>query len=114
MRVRVPTPLRSYTNGLTVVPHGRFLKIIDTDAIASNETPIYGAHEGAPNEDRFVTRMHRLGHISADDAAAVLGKFKSKEADITVYGPGNMMIITDTIVATTACTGASHSGNFPA
>ena len=84
------------TNKLTVVPHGRFLKIIDTDAISSSATPVYGAHQGSPSEDRYVTRMHRLGHISADDAANVLGKFKSKEADITVYGPGNMIIITDT------------------
>lgn len=84
------------TNKLTVVPHGRFLKIVDTDAVQSSGTPIYGAAQGAPVEDRFVTRMHRLGHISADDAANVLGKFKSKEADITVYGPGNMIIITDT------------------
>mgnify|MGYP001097842177 CR=1 FL=1 len=83
-------------NKLTVVPHGRFLKIVDTDAIATTGTPIYGTHQGAPAEDRYVTRMHRLAHISADDAAAVLGKFKSKEADITVYGPGNMIIITDT------------------
>ena len=83
-------------NKLTVVPHGRFLKIVDTDAVATTETPIYGTHQAAPNEDRYVTRMHRLGHISADDAAGVLGKFKSKEADITVYGPGNMVIITDT------------------
>ena len=84
------------TNGLTVVPHGRFLKIVETNAVASVGTPIYGASQGAPAEDRFVTRMHRLGHISADDAANVLGKFKSKEADITVYGPGNMIIVTDT------------------
>ena len=84
------------TNKLTVVPHGRFLKIVDTDAVATSGTPIYGASQGAPAEDRYVTRMHRLGHISADDAAGVLGKFKSKEADITVYGPGNMLIITDT------------------
>lgn len=84
------------TNKLTVVPHGRFLKIVDTDAVASSGTPVYGATQGAPAEDRYVTRMHRLGHISADDAANVLGKFKTKEADITVYGPGNMVIITDT------------------
>jgi general secretion pathway protein D len=83
------------TNGLTVVPHGRFLKIVETNAVATQGTPIYGATQGSPNEDRFVTRMHRLGHINADDAANVLGKFKSKEADITVYGPGNMIIITD-------------------
>ena len=83
------------TNGLTVVPHGRFLKIVETNAVATQGTPIYGPHQGSPAEDRFVTRMHRLGHISADDAANVLGKFKSKEADITVYGPGNMIIVTD-------------------
>lgn len=83
------------TNGLTVVPHGRFLKIVETNAVATAGTPIYGPHQGSPTEDRFVTRMHRLGHISADDAANVLGKFKSKEADITVYGPGNMIILTD-------------------
>jgi len=83
------------TNGLTVVPHGRFLKIVETNQIANQGTPIYGASQGSPAEDRFVTRMHRLGHISADDAANVLGKFKSKEADITVYGPGNMIIVTD-------------------
>ncbi|MDB4943387.1 MAG: hypothetical protein JWP97_2921 [Labilithrix sp.] len=84
------------TNGLTVVPHGRFLKIVETNQVANQGTPIYGASQGSPAEDRFVTRMHRLGHISADDAANVLGKFKSKEADITVYGPGNMIIVTDT------------------
>ncbi len=83
------------TNGLTVVPHGRFLKIIETTAAATAGTPIYGPHQGTPAEDRFVTRMHRLGHINADDAANVLGKFKSKDADITVYGPGNMIILTD-------------------
>ncbi|MCA9584305.1 MAG: type II secretion system secretin GspD [Myxococcales bacterium] len=85
------------TNGLTVVPHGRFLKIVETaNQVATMGTPVYGTAQGAPGEARFVTRMHRLGHISADDAANVLGKFKSKEADITVYGPGNMIIITDT------------------
>ena len=84
------------TNGLTVVPHGRFLKIVETNQVANQGTPIYGASQGSPAEDRFVTRMHRLGHISADDAANVLGKFKSKEADITVYGPSNMIILTDT------------------
>lgn len=84
------------TNGLTVVPHGRFLKIIETGGVTSSTTPVYGTAQGAPAEDRYVTRMHRLGHISADDAANVLGKFKSKEADITVYGPTNMIIVTDT------------------
>ena len=33
-------------NKLTVVPHGRFLKIVDTDAISTTDTPIYGTASG--------------------------------------------------------------------
>ena len=33
---------------------------------------------------------------SADEAKAVLDHFKTKDGDITVYGPGNLLIITDT------------------
>ncbi|MCL2725219.1 MAG: type II secretion system secretin GspD [Polyangiaceae bacterium] len=84
------------TNGLTVVPHGRFLKIVETGAALVSGAPVYGTAQGAPAEDRYITRLYRLGHISADDAAGVLSKFKAKEGDITVYGPGNMLIITDT------------------
>lgn len=84
------------TNGLTVIPHGRFLKIIETPNASAQGTPVYGAGQGATTEDRYITRIHRLGHVSADEAAAVLGHFKSKDGDITVYGPGNLLIITDT------------------
>jgi general secretion pathway protein D len=84
------------TNGLTVVPHGRFLKIVETAGVASQSTPMYTAAQGAPSEDRYVTRIHRLGHVSADEVANILGKFKTKEGDITVYAPGNLLIMTDT------------------
>lgn len=83
-------------NGLTVVPHGRFLKIIETPGAAAQGTPTYGPGQGVPNEERYVTRLHRLKSVSADDAANVLGKFKSKDGDIVAYAPGNMLIITDT------------------
>jgi general secretion pathway protein D len=85
------------TNGLTVIPHGRFLKIVETGGIAAQNTPLYaGGQASGPPEDRYVTRIHRLGHVSAEEVAAVLGHFKSKDADITVYSPGNLLIITDT------------------
>ncbi len=83
-------------NGLTVVPHGRFLKIIETAASSTQGTQIYGKGQQSPNEERYVTRIHRMSHVSADEASNVLSKFKSKDADITVYGPGNLLIITDT------------------
>jgi general secretion pathway protein D len=84
------------TNGLTVIPHGRFLKIVETAGIATQSTPTYDAGQGAPNEDRYVTRIHRLNHVSAEEVANVLGKFKTKDGDISVYAPGNLLIITDT------------------
>ncbi|WP_437724533.1 type II secretion system secretin GspD [Sorangium sp. So ce861] len=84
------------SNDLTVIPHGRFLKIVETPGAVSETTPVFGAAAPVPAEDRFVTRMYRLSHIDANDAGGVLTKFKSKDGDVTVYPPGNLLIITDT------------------
>ena len=84
------------TNGLTVIPQGRFLKIVETGAIANETTPIYGPNQPEPSEDRFVTRMLRLKAGNADELAGVLAKFKSKEGSVEAYAPGNLLIITDT------------------
>jgi len=84
------------TNGLTVVPHGRFLKIVETSGIAMQATPTYGTGQVAPTEDRYVTRMLRLQHAPADEISNVLGHFKSKDGDIAVASSGNLIIITDT------------------
>ncbi len=82
-------------NGLTVVPHGRFYKIVDSPD-AKMGAPVYLAGQASTGEERYVTRLHRLRNQSADDIANLLGHFKSKDGDITVYGPGNLLIITDT------------------
>ena len=82
-------------NGLTVVPHGRFYKIVESPD-AKMGAPVYVAGQTGTNEDRYITRIHRLRHVSAEEVANVLGHFKSKDGDITVYSPGNLLIITDT------------------
>jgi general secretion pathway protein D len=82
-------------NGLTVVPHGRFYKIVESPD-AKMGAPVYVAGQAATVEDRYITRIHRLRHVNAEEVANVLGHFKSKDGDITVYGPGNLLIITDT------------------
>ncbi|WP_437577399.1 type II secretion system secretin GspD [Sorangium sp. So ce887] len=84
------------SNDLTVIPHGRFLKIVETPGAVSETTPVFGTAAPVPAEDRFVTRLYRLSHIDANDAGGVLTKFKSKDGDVTVYPPGNLLIITDT------------------
>ena len=83
-------------NGMTVVPHGRFLKIIDSGGVVTEDTPIIARGEPVPDSDRFVTRLYRLEHVSSDEAMALLGKFKSKDGDISIYAPGKLLIITDT------------------
>jgi general secretion pathway protein D len=84
------------TNGLTVIPHGRFLKIIESPGVASQTTPVYGQGNPVPNEDRFVTRLYRVSNVDPTEAANVLAKFKSKDGDITVHAGGSLLIITDT------------------
>ena len=85
------------TNGLTVIPHGRFFKIVETRRTRRWARRVYVAGQAAPAEDRYVTRIHRArATSSADDVANVLGHFKTKDGDITVYAPGNLLIITDT------------------
>jgi general secretion pathway protein D len=82
-------------NGLTLVPHGRFYKIVDSPD-AKTGAPVYVAGQTATGEDRFITRLHRVRNASAEDIGNVLNKFKSKDGDITVYAPSNLLIITDT------------------
>jgi general secretion pathway protein D len=83
-------------NGMTVVPHGRFLKIIDSGGVVTQPTPIVARGEPVPDADRYVTRLYRLENASPDDIVTVLNKFKSKDGDITPYSAGRLLIITDT------------------
>jgi len=83
-------------NGMTIVPHGRFLKIIDSGGVVTQPTPVISRGEPVPDSDRFVTRLYRLEHVGTDEALALLGKFKSKDGDISVYTPGKLLIVTDT------------------
>lgn len=84
------------TNGLTVIPQGRFLKIIESTGVVATTTPIYGTGQPVPAEERFVTRLYRLQHVGADEVNGVLQKFKSKDGDVTPYAAGNLLILTDT------------------
>ncbi len=84
------------SNGMTVVPHGRFLKIVDSGGVVNQTTPIYARGEPVPPSDRYVTRLYRMQNIGAEEAMNLLNKFKSKEADVSIYAPGQLLIITDT------------------
>jgi general secretion pathway protein D len=83
-------------NGYTVVPAGRYLKIVEVANIESQTIPIYEDGSAVPVSDRYITRIHHLENVSAEDVTSLLGRFKSTSGNITSYGPTNMLIITDT------------------
>ena len=83
-------------NGLTVVPAGRYLKIVETGGVESQPLPTYDDGTPTPRSDRYITRLHHLQNVSADDVTSLLSRFKSREGSITAYAPSNMLIITDT------------------
>ena len=82
-------------NGLTVVPQAGFLKIVESQDVARQLTPI--ERGDIPAEERYVTRIHRLAHLSAEEVASgVLSKLATKDASIVPYVAGNLLIITET------------------
>jgi general secretion pathway protein D len=82
-------------NHLTVVPRGRFLKIVEAqDAV--HEAPVHSSRDGGVlPEERYVTYVHRVAHVSAEEVAnGVLSKLASHDGAIVPYG--NVLVLTDT------------------
>ncbi len=83
-------------NGMALVPAGRYLKIVESGRVEGRAIPLFTDDATVPRGDRFLTRLHRVDHISAEDAASLLERFKSGDGSITAYAPTNMLIVTDT------------------
>ncbi len=83
-------------NGLTVVPAGGFYRIVESENIARQVLPLDQSEKGSP-EERYITRIHRLKNLSAEEVATgVLSKLATKDASIVPYAPGNLLIMTET------------------
>ncbi len=79
--------------GLTVQPSGRYLKIVETRAKGLTTLCVPG--RACPDDDRIITRLVRLNHVSPNDVKAVLDGLKSQDGNIITYEPTNVVIITD-------------------
>ena len=80
-------------NGLTVLPRAGFYSIVESQDIARQLTPFERGE--LSSEERYVTRVHRLTHLPAEDVATtLLAKLQTKDASIIPYG--NVLIITET------------------
>ena len=82
------------SNGYTVVPSGKFLKIQKIDD-AKSGTEIYSGGY-YPNSDQLITRIIRLKYIDADDVSKTFDKvIKSKSGQVIAYEKTNSLIVTD-------------------
>jgi general secretion pathway protein D len=81
--------------GLTVVPAGRYLKVVQGNWAIQSPIETYGDRKRVPASDAVVTRLVQVGNVDVNELLLVLNKMKSRSGDVTAYKPTNTLIITD-------------------
>ncbi len=81
-------------NQFTVVPYGKFLKVMSTRNAQRNSIETYSG-KYYPNSDILITRIVHLKHTSAEEINKRLRMLPSKDGEMTPYEPTNSLIITD-------------------
>jgi general secretion pathway protein D len=81
--------------GLTVVPDGKFMRIIETNKAKTSSIPVLGEDADTGSGSNYVTRLVRVENSDANEVAQVLGRLKSEQGDVIVYAPQGALIITD-------------------
>lgn len=81
-------------NGFTIVPSGRFLKIMSARNAQRSSIETYSG-QYYPNADVMITRIVHLKHTSAEEVNKRLRILPSKDGEMTPYEPTNSLIISD-------------------
>src|SRR5512135_1895223 len=80
--------------GYTIVPSGvDVYKIIP--AIEAKQQGLKVSTEGMPINESYIARLLTLRHVSADDALRFLQPLVSKDGHISIFGPGNILLVID-------------------
>lgn len=81
-------------NDLTVVPVGKFLKIVSArDAVTKSIDTYIGKY--APTSDQYITRIYHLKYIKAEEISRSLQGITTPRS-LVAYAPTNSLIVTDT------------------
>ena len=81
------------TMGLTVVPKGNVLKVVESSQAKSENLPI---KKGTPAaSDEMVRAILRPSNVPAQDLADALTSMKSPEGDVKVIGKAGIVLVTD-------------------
>ncbi|MBI3017951.1 MAG: type II secretion system secretin GspD [Deltaproteobacteria bacterium] len=81
-------------NDLTVVPVGKFLKVVPIQDATKMSLKTYSG-EYAPTSDGYITRIYHLKYINAGDIQRALQGIVNPRS-LVAYEPTNSLIITDT------------------
>ncbi len=81
-------------NELTVVPVGKFSKIVSSRDAPRMSLHTYG-DKYAPSSDAYITRIHHLKYIKAQEVSNSLSSIVSPRM-MVAHAPTNSLIITDT------------------
>ena len=81
-------------NDLTVVPVGKFLKVVPISNATKMSLKTYSG-EYAPTSDGYITRIYHLKYINAGDIQRALQSIVNPRS-LVAYEPTNSLIITDT------------------
>lgn len=80
--------------GFTVVPSGiDAYKIIPT--IEAKQRGLKISTEGSLPNEEYIARLISMKYISADDALKFFQPLVSKDGHISVFGPGNLLLVVD-------------------
>jgi general secretion pathway protein D len=79
--------------GLTVDTSSGAIKIVDAGRAREVATPELDGALAVPQDDRFVVRLVHPKHAAAGELSELLGKLKSKDGDVSVFGGGALVII---------------------
>lgn len=80
--------------GFTVVPSGlEAYKIVPS--IEAKQRGLSISTEGMPLDESYIARLISLQYISAEDALKFLQPLVSKDGYISIFGPGNLLLVVD-------------------
>ncbi|MBQ4360940.1 MAG: type II secretion system secretin GspD, partial [Proteobacteria bacterium] len=83
-------------NGLTVVPSGKFYKIVELSTGAKEPIATTYGDTSVPKSDALVTHVATLQYVDVTQIKPVLEQLKTNNGSIVDYAASNSLIITDT------------------
>ena len=83
-------------NKITIVPAGKYLKLMGQRESISSTIPTVVGDEKYPIDDRMITKIVRVKYVDPNTLLPTLKQLASKDGDIFLYAPTNALIISDT------------------